>query len=190
MKHCPVCKTNFTDDALSFCTDDGTVLVPGDLPLGDEQATQVFPQPPVTAVISPPQPTDYGLGNMRSSQPQTPEPYRWANETPPAPVWTPPPPPPVYPGVRNQQTQNVAILSLVFGLAAITFGWICGGFFLALAALILGLVALSQIKKNPTKYGGKPLAIGGIVTGGFVFAINFVLIAIWIIALIVGSISK
>jgi hypothetical protein len=34
------------------------------------------------------------------------------------------------------------------------------------AAMILGAVALFQNKSDPTKYGGKGLAIGGMVLGG------------------------
>jgi hypothetical protein len=188
MKHCPTCKTNFLDDDLGFCTDDGTVLLPGDVPVtGEAQETRIFPEPPVTAVINQAPPTDYGLGNAVHNRPQTPEPYRWANESPP-PVWTPPAPPPMYP-LNQQQSQTVAILSMVFGLAGITFGWICGGFFLGLAAIILGLIALSQIKKNPSRYGGKPLALVGIITGGLVFVVHLIIFAIWIIMLAIGSVS-
>jgi hypothetical protein len=190
MKYCPICNRTFTDDGLGFCTDDGTVLLAGAAPLSENQETKMFSGlPPATAVIPPSNPTDYGLG----SQPATPtapapvEPYRWANEAPP--VWTPPPPPPVYPAV-NQAQQTLAILSLVFGLAAITFGWICGGLILAIVGLILGFVALSQIKKNPTKYGGRPMAIGGIVTGAIVIVIHLVILAIWIVAMALSAASR
>src|SRR5436190_15194116 len=191
MKHCPTCSANFEDDDLGYCTDDGTPLLAGANPFAsDAQATKVFPEPPVTAVISPPRATDYGLGGGPSApvaQPQRPEPYRWANETPP--VWTPPPPP-AYPSASQQPQQTTAILSLVFGIAAITFGWICGGLILGLLALILGLVSLSQIKRTPTRYGGKPMAIGGMVTGGIVLLVHLAILAIWIVMLAIGSASR
>ena len=52
------------------------------------------------------------------------------------------------------------------GLIGITFGWICGGPFFALFALILGVVALFQIKKDPVRYGGKPMALIGSIRRG------------------------
>lgn len=185
MKHCPLCKTNFIDDDLRFCTDDGTMLAPGDVSLEDAQATQIFPEPPATAVFSQPRPTDYGLGTT-PSLPQSPEPYRWANEA--APVWTAPPPPPIYPVARSQQTQTLAILSLVFGIVAMTFGWICGGFLFGLIAFILGAIALTQIKKNPTGYGGKPFAIGGMAMGGFVFVIQVLQLILGVLAVVFKAI--
>lgn len=81
----------------------------------------------------------------------------------------------------------MAVLSLIFGIAAITFGWICGGPVFALLALILGTVALSQIKRNPLQYGGKPLALGGMITGGIVLLIHLVLLAFWLVFSIIGA---
>ena len=188
MKHCPTCNANFVDEELAYCTDDGTLLVDSATTVVPEsQETRVFPEPPVTRVMSPPSPTDYGLGNAQPVPPVPPEPYRWASEPPPAAAWKPPPPP-AYP-ISNQQQQTVAILALVFGIAGITFGWICGGPILGLLAVILGLVALSQIKRDSTKYGGRPMAVGGIVTGGLVLLINLALLAFWILMLVIGSMS-
>ena len=47
-------------------------------------------------------------------------------------------------------------------------------------AIVLGIIALVQIKNNPEKHAGKPMAITGIVTGAVYFLIVaiFVLIAI------------
>lgn len=183
MKHCPTCSANFDDDDLGYCTDDGTPLLAGANPFGPvPQATQVFDDQPVTQVMSAPRPTEYVAPTPPAA---TPELYRWAKEGPP--TWNPPPPP-MYP-VRQQQT-TVAILSLVFGLASITIGWLCFGLPLGILAIILGVVALSQIKRNPTQYGGKPLAIGGMITGGIVMLIHLAILAIWIVMLIVGSVSR
>ncbi len=80
--------------------------------------------------------------------------------------WYPPqtttqvPPPPASPGYGGMPskpgTNGLAIASLVLGIL-----WICGVG--SLLALILGIVALSQIRK--TASGGKGLAIAGIVLG-------------------------
>jgi len=190
MKHCPTCSANFDDDDLGYCTDDGTPLLSGANPFApDEQATKVFAATAPTEVMSAPRPTEYGAGTPPLQTP-TPEPYRWAKEGPP--TWNPPPAPvPVpYPAFRQQQQTTIAVLSLVFGVASITIGWLCFGLPLGILAIILGFVALSQIKRKPEQYGGKPLAIGGMVTGGIMLLVQLAIIVIWIVALIISSASK
>jgi hypothetical protein len=54
-------------------------------------------------------------------------------------------------------------------------------------AVILGLVALAQVNKDPAKYGGKPLAIGGLITGGIVALVKTLFLLLWIVAAIFGS---
>jgi hypothetical protein len=77
MKRCPQCNRTYSDDALSFCLDDGSPLVSATAPSSfDPGATVQYPQSRETS----PQPTMvYGGG-------QTPPP-----STPP-PVWSPMPP--------------------------------------------------------------------------------------------------
>ena len=188
MKHCPTCNTNFVDDDLGYCTDDGTVLVPGDASSSSEsQPTRIFAEAPPTMAMPPPRKTEYRVG-APANQPQARPPYQWANESPPA--WTPPAPPIPYSAIRQQPQQTMAIVSLVFGIAAITFGWICGGPAFGLLAVILGLVALSQIKRNPVQYGGKPMALGGLITGGIVLLFYLALVVIWIVVFIIGAASR
>jgi hypothetical protein len=188
MKHCPRCHSTFVDDDLGYCLDDGTVLLPGDGSESSEsQATRIFAPKP-TVAMPPPRPTEYA-GGAASNQPPQPQPYGWANEAPPA--WTPPPVQQFKPlPSRQQPQQNVAIVSLVLGIASVTFGWICGGLLLAPLAVILGLVAMSQIKRNPAQYGGKPLALGGLITGGIFLLVHAAIVAIWILMMIIGSASN
>jgi hypothetical protein len=83
----------------------------------------------------------------------------------------------------STQTTNVfAIIGLIAGiLAMFTFLLfpILGMLFGALG-FIFGLVALNQIKKNPTTYKGKGLAIAAAICGG----IGFLLAFIWFVLLI------
>jgi Domain of unknown function (DUF4190) len=191
MKHCPQCNATFTDDYLIYCTDDGTSLVNVDsASSGASQATQVLSEPPPTMVMPPPAATAYAPP-APVNQPQPPQPYGWANSAPPA--WTPPPAPaPMFARPVNvqQQQQTLAIVCLCFGLASITFGWICGGPVLALVAVILGIVAFVQIKRDPVRYGGKPLALGGLITGGIVLAFYLILMVFWVVMMIIGAVSR
>src|ERR1700675_2401544 len=43
MKRCPTCNRTFTDQTLSFCTEDGTPLVQSEAPSQDPEATIVMP---------------------------------------------------------------------------------------------------------------------------------------------------
>jgi Domain of unknown function (DUF4190) len=169
MKRCPVCNSRFDDPYLSFCPNDGTPL----LRVSAEEAA-------ATVVIPPAGQTSAGPG---SNPPPAPQPYSWANDNPAQ--WTPPPPPAIR-GPGTQQ-QTLAVASLILGLISITFGWICGGPFLALFAVVLGIVALMQIRKDPLRYTGKPMALTGLILGGIVLVIYVVIMAIWLIMLMVGA---
>src|SRR5689334_4860855 len=86
MKRCPQCNRTYTDDALSFCLDDGSPLVSASAPSSfDPSATIQYPQPRETT----PQPTiAYGPGQM---PPPSSPPPQWSPMPPIAPqkrsVW-------------------------------------------------------------------------------------------------------
>jgi len=173
MKYCPLCKRRFDEAWLSFCSDDGTPLIqeltpPGDpnwdpkirppkVQTPDEQETKWLPREP---------PLAGGWIAPDERPPMSPGP------------WQPPPPPlPYLP--RTQQSQGLALASLITGIAGfLTAG--CLGPFPGIVALVLGLVALSQIKKSPEKYGGKPFATAGIIIGA-VSILFYGLIFLWFI---------
>ena len=57
-------------------------------------------------------------------------------------------------------------MSLALGIFSITIGWCCYlGVITGPIAIALGGYQLTQIKKDPSKFGGKPLAIVGVVAG-------------------------
>ena len=65
---------------------------------------------------------------------------------------------------------------MIVGLSGVLLSW-CFGPVPGIVALVLGLVALSQIKKSPEKYTGKGMAMAGIVIG----AVNVAFFILWII---------
>ena len=65
-------------------------------------------------------------------------------------------------GAPPKQSKGMATASLVLGVIGIfTFGLLAVG---AIIGLILGLVALKRANNQPSVYGGRGVAIGGIVT--------------------------
>lgn len=168
MKYCPQCNREFTEPWITFCSDDGTLLIeelspsadpnwdprirPSKVETPSEQETQWLPREP-------------------------PMPGGWVapDERPPmAPVWQPPPPPPQ---PRRQVNQGLAVASMITGILGLVLG--CLGPLPGFAAVILGWLALSQIKRSP-EIGGKPLAIIGIVTGALTI-VFYGLLFIWLI---------
>jgi hypothetical protein len=111
-------------------------------------------------------------------------------------AWTPPPapdanwsnqgvgqntpfqPPPISGGGQNQ---TLAIVSLVCGILGILLSFCCyGGIPLGIAAAIIGFLGMKNVNSNPESYGGKGMAIGGIVTGiiGFLISAGLILVII------------
>lgn len=164
MKRCPTCNQTFDEEWLSFCTIDGTALVESG-PLRSE------PPPTIRASAIPTNPTGQPTFNLPGSYNQPPA--RLAPPTVPAPSWQPPPPP----GYAVVPQQGLAVASLILGIFTITFGWCYVGVLTGPIAIVLGIISLVQIKNNPQRNTGKPMAIAGIVTGG----LYFVLIAIFIL---------
>jgi hypothetical protein len=178
MRRCPKCNQQFADEWLTFCTQDGTSLV--DMPGSstDPPPTLVRPMPPS---VSPSEQPTLDMPGRYSPPP--------AQYIPPAPIqsgWTPPPPP-AYPIRPNQ---SLAIASLILGILSTTLGLCCYfGILTGPISLVLGIIALVQIKNDPAKYGGKGFAIGGIVAGGLYFAILALIILFYGIGFIMNGVS-
>ncbi|MGH9930227.1 MAG: DUF4190 domain-containing protein [Pyrinomonadaceae bacterium] len=177
MRRCPKCNQQFTDEWLTFCTQDGTTLVDVAVSATDPPPTLVHPMPPSVS------PTEQPTLDMPDRY--TPPPVLY---TPPSPIqsgWTAPPPP-AYPA---KPQQGLAVTSLVLGLASVTLGLCCYfGVLTAPIALVLGIVSLVQIKNDPAKYGGKGFAIGGIVTGGLYFGILALIILFYGIGFLMSGV--
>ena len=73
--------------------------------------------------------------------------------------------------------KGLAITSLILGIISIpTLGLLVVG---AIVSIILGILALRNANNNPTQYGGKGLAIAGIITSAFsLFMVMIVAITI------------
>lgn len=180
MKRCPTCNRQFTDEWLTFCTQDGTSLV--EVKGSTAEPPPTFAYPPIPPTVS------------RSEEPTLdfPDAYRPPPVAVPVrqslqPGWQPPPPPAYVAGPQ----QTLAAVSLALGIISVTLGWCCSfGILTAPIALALGIVALVQNKNQPTKYGGKGMAIGGIVTGGLYFLFIALMVFIYGMAILAGGLSS
>lgn len=63
--------------------------------------------------------------------------------------------------MQVRQTNALAIVSLISGI----LGWTLLPFLGSLAAIVTGHIARGQIRREPTRYDGDGLAIGGLVLG-------------------------
>ena len=162
MRQCPKCNAQFDDAWMSFCPEDGMILVDPSLAgikSSADPSSSIESEDP-TLVYRPPV-----------------EPGSWAQtevETPSQPVWTPPvqtpaqpqpwrpPPPPPY---VKSPSPGIAVGSMVVGIASLVLGVLCFGPVIGVVAIALGIVALTQNKKMPQHVGGKGFAVAGIVMG-------------------------
>jgi len=176
LKYCPQCKRQFDEPWLSFCSDDGTPLVQDVTPLDPIWDPGLSEQPKRETKVDPP-PSEQQT-QWLPREPPLPGAWVAPDERPPmnSPVWQPPPPPPYLPA-NARPSQGLAVASMITGIAGILFGWWCFGPLPGVAALVMGMIALSQIKKTPEKVTGKPYAMAGVIIG----AISLVIFVLWII---------
>jgi len=178
MKRCPNCNETFDEDWLSFCTKDGTVLI--------EDAGSAR-EPPPTIMASPqvvvtPEPANLNLPAAEYGAPVP----KFGDDPAIQPAWQPPPPP----FYARPQNKSLAVASMVLGILSITVGWFCLGPIPAIIAIILGLVALSQMKKNPDHFGGQPFAWTGIITGGAMLLIYGGIMLFYVIMIAIAASNK
>ena len=178
MKKCPKCGQTYADKDLNFCYNDGELLSY----LSVDSAQSGFADPPRFGE----EPPTAFMGSRATSETRWPEmqapPVVWQGEQSTA--QTP------FSNLPTQvaQNQSLAVVSLGLGIGALTIGWCCSsGLALAPAALITGFIALSQIKKDPQRNGGRGFAIAGIVTAGVFLALYLLFILIYGAALFLGG---
>ncbi|HSK72825.1 MAG TPA: DUF4190 domain-containing protein [Pyrinomonadaceae bacterium] len=115
--------------------------------------------------------------------------------------WTPPPAPEA--NWQNQEigqntsfqpppaaagpNQTLAIVSLVVGVLSI---FCCGWFIPGIAAIVLGFMAKSKADQNPNEFGGRGLALGGIITGGISILLGIIVVVLYLFTGILSGIVR
>lgn len=163
MKICPSCRQTYTDDDLNFCLTDGSFLTTAE---SNEPKTVYMDQPRITNQTNWEQPGYQppaawgGQQNMQQQQGN-------------------------FPMRLQSQSQTLPTISLVLGILGIVTICCWGGIPLGAGAVITGVIAMNQEKNDPQNYGGRGMAIGGIITGAIslIIGLGFVLLAI------IGNIS-
>ena len=175
MKYCPQCKKIFTESWLSFCSEDGTPLIQELSPSADPNWDPKIREPQVKTASE---------AETQWLPPPAPGGWIAPDERPPMRpgAWVAPPPP--YQPAR-QASQGLALASMITAIIGIVAGG-CLGPIPAIIALVLGIIALSQIKKSPTQFSGKPFATAGIIIGSINIAFYVVLLIWFILSLALG----
>jgi hypothetical protein len=180
MKYCPQCNRQYTEAWLTFCSDDGTMLIEELSPPVDPNWNPIIREPQFQ---TPSEMETQWLPREASMPPAWVAPDERPPMRPGQPgAWQPPPPPP---RPIAQQNQAMAIGSMITGILGLMFG--CFGPIPGVAALVLGIIALQQIKKSPQTTSGKPLAIIGIVTGSLTILFYGLLLLWFLLAGVLGN---
>jgi len=160
MKICPVCNQKYTDESLNFCLNDGTTLTSS----GDE--------PPPTVVMDAPRKTN---PNFSDYQTNFGNPNQQIYQQPFA-----------APSAFQKQDQTLPVISLILGVFGLVLICCYAGFPLGAAAIVTGYLGMNNANKDPMQYGGKGMAIAGIVLGaaGILVTLGWI-----IVALILGAIG-
>ena len=173
MKRCPSCNETFDEEWLSFCTKDGTTLIEDTGSTSEPPPTIMAPLPVVPSLeqanLNLPA-AEYGAPVQRYAAPSL------------QPEWQPPPPP-LY---ARPQTNGLATASMIVGIASM----LCFGPLPAIVAIILGLVALSQGKKDPDRAGGQSQAWTGIITGGLALVIHGAILIFYLLLIGLGAANR
>jgi hypothetical protein len=181
MKRCPMCDRTY-DESQTFCVNDGATLVSDASGSSYDPMKTMVATPPPPSQSAPLPPPGYGSGELPGGQspsawqsPSTPQAgSAWGSNLPPAPS-TPF-------GAPQGQQNGLAIGSLICGILSL----ICFGPLTAIPAIILGFLAMTKIKTDPARYGGRGMAIAGIATG----AISLVVLVLYIIFVIILAASR
>lgn len=151
MKICTICHQTYQDEQQNYCLNDGSVLAIRQ----DDAPLTVF------------------MNSARST-----EQINWSNSEPIA-AWQ------AQPLQQNQpfhfseihgKNQILPTVSLVLGI--LSFVLICcyGGIPFGIAAVITGYLGLNNFNKDPMHFGGRALAITGLILGGISFFVSLVIV--------------
>lgn len=162
MKICTVCNRTYTDESLNFCLDDGGTLTD----FGDKA--------PPTIVMDAPRTTDQS--NWQDIGGGSP----WTNQS--NLQQNAPQAPSAFPSVTNSGDQTLPIISLILGISGVLLSICCyAGIPLGAGAIIVGFLGMNNANKDPMRYTGRGLAIGGMIAGAIGFLISMGMLLLFMV---------
>jgi hypothetical protein len=162
MKRCLRCGQGYTDESLNFCLNDGELLVQYE----PEEPATLFSDPSANAFAddAPTVTLNRGRTTQASNWPTGGVPSPWAASIPAVPIH------PYGPGsLRIAQDKTLPTVSLILGICAFFMVCCYGGVWLGVPAAIVGFMAMRNSDKDPGRYGGRGMAIIGMVLGVVTF---------------------
>ncbi len=163
MKYCPRCNERYKDENLNFCLNDGELLNE----MSGEDA-------PPTAFLDPTRVTNEGNWNDQNTNfSDFNSPNQQIYQQPfssPAPM------------AMVGQDKTLSIVSLVLGGLSVFCCYIA--IITGPAAIITGFLGMNKVKSQPELYGGKEMAIIGMILGG----IGFIISVLYFIFVVLGSV--
>ena len=149
MKKCLRCGQSYGDDTLNFCLNDGELLV--DARGWEPPPTRYADDPPPTILIDRPRMTN-PIDWPHSA------PVQWQSQSPSS-------VPLGQYGVGQGQNTTLPMISLILGIISCFMVCCAGGIWLGLPAAVIGFIAMRNVDSNPLHYGGRGIAMGGLVLG-------------------------
>lgn len=140
MKICSICNQTYRDDEQNYCLNDGNVLTK----VSDDAPPTIFMNQARTT-----QETNWGGGdpmNAWQSQP--------LQQNQPFPL-----------SAVQGQNQTLPTVALILGVLGFVLACCYGGIPFGLGAIVTGYLGLSNANKNPMQFGGRGLAIAGLILG-------------------------
>lgn len=179
MKRCPKCNQTYTDETLNFCLNDGDMLSAA---YSDEpptiisgQANPRFDDSPPTVMMN-----QTRVTNPTGWQPGAPV-GQWQGQTTPSAM------PRQFGMMPRSLDQTLPTIALILGILAMPMICCYGGIWLGLPALVVGYFGMKNADNDPSRYGGRGLAIGGMIMGGIMLLISAIHI---ILAVFFGVLSS
>lgn len=166
MKRCPKCGQTYGDPDLNFCLNDGELLLHAQAdPYGQSTSRPFADDAPPTIMINDPRATN---------------PSGWAGGPSPVPYQSSAPAyqPPQFgmAHVSRSLDQTLPTVSLVLGIFSLILVCCYGGLWLGIPAAIVGFLGMRNADRDPTRYGGRGLAIAGLILGMITLVISMLLL--------------
>ncbi len=167
MKTCPRCGKKYTEPGINFCLEDGELL--SHLQESRDPSLFADDQPPTVIMDS-----------TRATRETN-----WPTMDPIMPYSSPVVQFPQHSGlstISQSKDQTLPIVSMALGIASLVFVCCYGGIWLGAPAAVVGFLAMRNADRDPDRYGGRGLAIAGLVIGIITFVISILFIFLGLVA--------